>query len=159
MNNDLDETTQRAVSDNSYIARLKRTKKQEVLDIIDAIQYENRYGTSAMMGPYTASETEREYKKILDALSSVPGLTNDEIIELTEIINKAISEIPKTEKAKEDDYIQYEERKEAAFESAKARFGSLSKAKQLKLRLAGKAPENIDKDWTSIEKLEEMYRD
>ena len=80
------------VSNNTYIENLKRTKKQEVLDIIDAIVYEHRIGISAMMGPLSAKEAEREYEKLLKALPLIPGLTKEEQEELTVIIKNKIKE-------------------------------------------------------------------
>ena len=78
------------VSNNTYIDRLKRTKKQEVLAVIDALKYEHRYGVSAMMGPFNEREAEHHYKRLLNALAEFPGLTPEEITELKEEIEKLL---------------------------------------------------------------------
>ena len=146
------------VSNNTYIDRLKRTKKQEVLAIIDALKYEHRYGVSAMMGPFNEREVKYHYQKLLKALPEFPGLTPEEIKELTEEIEKNIKDIPKVEKEKDNECEEYEFMAEEAFIAAKARFDELSPAKKLKLKLAGKDPDSIDLKYKTVYELNRLYR-
>ena len=146
------------VSNNTYIENLKRTKKQEVLDIIDAIVYEHRIGISAMMGPLSAKEAEREYEKLLNALPLIPGLTKEEQEELTVIIKNKIKEIPNVEEEKRAEYQAYECMAEEAFIAAKARFEELGPARKLKLILAGKDPDNIDISFKTVQEINRLYR-
>lgn len=146
------------VSNNTYIDRLKRTKKQEVLTVIEALKYEHRYGVSAMMGPFNEREAEHHYKRLLNALAEFPGLTPEEITELKEVIENLIKDIPNIEKEKKDECEEYEFMVEEAFIAAKARFEELSPAKKLKLMLAGKDPENIDIRFKSVSEINKLYR-
>lgn len=49
MEQKINQTALVGLANNSFVANLQRTKKQEVLDLIEGIKYEHRVGTSAMM--------------------------------------------------------------------------------------------------------------
>lgn len=159
MEQNLNHTAIVSLSNNTFEEDLKRTKKQEVLDVIEAIRYEHRIGTSGMMGPYTANEAKREYEKLMATLASIPGLSTEDAKELTELIKTEIKNIPNVEKEKEEEYEAAERKHKEAFEEAKKRFKALSPVKQLKLKLAGKDPEQIDPEWLSIRELDELYKE
>lgn len=147
------------VSNNTFIEDLKRTKKQEVLDVITAIKYEHRVGTSAMMGPLTSNEAKREYEKLLAAIPVIPGLSEEDVKELVAIIETSMGKIPEVEKEKQDEYEEGERLHKEAFENAKARYKALSPVKQLKLKLAGKDPDSIDPEWMSIKQIDNLYNE
>lgn len=157
MEQKINQTALVGLANNSFVANLQRTKKQEVLDLIEGIKYEHRVGTSAMMGPYSDREAKHEYEKLLSALDGVPGLSQEEKVELTALINAAIENIPNVEKEKEEEYLEAERQHKEAFERAKARFKVLSPVKQLKLKLAGKDPDSIDVFWKTVKQIDELY--
>ena len=125
---------------------------------VERVHYQHRYDAGAMFGTLSADEAERAYNTLLELLNDVIGLSDSFKAEMTALIERKITEIPKVELEKIEEYKRYQAKAHMAFNQAKARFNELGFFKKLKLRREGMAPEQIDVDIIGIEGVNALYR-
>ena len=79
---------------------LKMTKAKEVLAEIERIYFEQRFDAGSMMGTLDAKEAAHAYKDLLDKLSSIPELNDEERSTLKGEIERRIADVDKVEEEK-----------------------------------------------------------
>lgn len=140
------------------IKDLQKTKKEQVLDTIKEIHYEHRHDAGAMMGTLTASEGKGTYVRLLNALDTIPDLSEEERDELRREIQTRIENIPNVEKEKDDEFEENKRIYDEAFNEAKARFAALSPIKQVQLRMKKKDPDSLDYAFMRLDEIKGLYR-
>lgn len=141
------------------IDKLMESKKQEVLNAIEKINFSHRYDVDAMFGALTAEEAEEYYRDLLSKLKTMPGLIPEDIDELAAEIEIRIQNIPQVEKEKEADNKKMKEREEKAFQDAKERFKNLSFFKQIRLRLEKRDPNSLNLLYMDVNEVERLYKE
>lgn len=124
---------------------------------IDKVHYEHRHSAGAMFGPLSVGEATKDYNTVLEVLmnSNLPEEVKNTLRK--EIVTK-IGQIPKVEEEKAEERRLYEAELDNAFNSAKTRFKELSVFKRVKLRLEGKAPHQLDREFMDTEDYNNLYR-
>ena len=140
------------------IKELQKTKKQQVLDTIEGIHYEHRHDAGAMFGTLTAVEAKRTYERLLNALDTIPDLSEEERDELRREIQSRIENIPNVEKEKDDEYEENKRMYDEAFNEAKTRFAALSPIKQVQLRMKKKDPDSLNYEFMGLDEIKGLYR-
>ncbi len=121
------------------IRSLNMTSKQRVLDLLDRIEYEYKIDAGPSYGTLTEREVRYRYDLLLGSLPNIPGLSEQERVELEAKIQEKIRDIPRVELASINDFLKDEkavhhavmrivEERECSYDDAKKEL--LSNAKE-----------------------------
>ncbi len=124
---------------------------------IEKVHYEHRYDAGAMFETLSENEAIKDYNIVLGVLlkSELPEEVKNALRK--EIVTK-IGQIPKVEEEKAAQRKAYAQEVDNAFLEAKARFKKLSLFTRAKLRLEGKAPEQLNRAFMDVEDMNSLYR-
>ena len=106
----------------------------------------------------TAVEAKRTYERLLNALDTIPDLSEEERDELRREIQSRIENIPNVEKEKDDEYEENKRMYDEAFNEAKTRFAALSPIKQVQLRMKKKDPDSLNYEFMGLDEIKGLYR-
>lgn len=137
---------------------LLKTKFEQVVSVIEHINYQHTVDAGATYGTLTENEARHEYTNLLNTVSNIPDLTTEEKNTLEGMIQTKIANIPQIQAEQNATYKEYETKKKTAFESAKKRFESLSSFDKLRIKQMKQSPEQIDVDWLTLPEIEQLYR-
>lgn len=147
---------------------LMKTKYQLILDELEdldrsLVYRDDDYGVYQVKPAY---KVKAAYYEILNNLDDIPDLSENEKIELKNLIELKIAEIPARDKEErekfelesEKELQETRERRTRAFNEALERWEKLSIWEKMKYKRRYRAPKNIDIHWTSTEEIDSLYR-
>lgn len=131
------------------------TNEETFRKAIETIHYEHRYSAGGTFGPLTEGEALWDYQLLLNLLDKMDNLTVEVKDELRREVQVRIDATSKVEEEKRADRIAVEEEE---FSKAKDRFNKLSSFEKLKLKLKGKAPEQLNRESMDSVDYRRLYR-
>ncbi len=131
------------------------TNEETFRKAIETIHYEHRYSAGGTFGPLTEGEALWDYRLLLNLLDKMDNLTVEVKDALRREVQVRIDATSKVEEEKRADRIAVEEEE---FSKAKDRFNKLSSFEKLKLKLKGKAPEQLNRESMDSVDYRRLYR-